>query len=142
MDKDELIGILQPQMAYRFRLRATGAWLTEEEHQMLTCQTVSVGIDYLNKKLTVVIRQNANSTVLHEALVKMFERDVVILHVDAVDGSGSADPVYILEFDCKAKAHDFAYDYANTSVAQHTIEFEFSRMLPYNKKEEEVEEVE
>ena len=141
MSKLTEMGILSPQLAYRFRVRATSRWLTEYEHTIFTSQVISTGIDYLNKTLTLTIRQDAHCTLLHEAIIKMFAQEFVIIHVDSLNGV-DADPNYILEFDCKAKSHDFAFDYEERDVALHRIIFDFENMVPYNKKEEQNEEVE
>jgi hypothetical protein len=134
--------LFSPQLPYRFRMRITGKWLPEDQHTILTANVESVDIDYLEKKLVVKIRQNASSTLLHEAIYNTLQRDLVIIHVDSLDGT-NGDPVYILEFDAKPVSHDFKFDYTETKgVATHVIEFAFEHMLPYNKKEEQNGEVE
>lgn len=140
MSKEKQIGILAPQLPWRFRLRVTGTWLSKDEHAIITTQTESVGIDYLNKQLTVTLVQNANNTLLHEAIGSLMDKNVVVLHIDSVNTNGDVDPEYILEFDCKIKSHDFKFDYCETKVAaKHKLVFGFNRMLPYNRKEEEEE---
>ena len=136
MDKYGQIGILQPQMAYRWRLRVPT--LDKDQHKVVAMQAESVKIDYKNKKLIVTLRQNANNTMLHEAIIRMVSQHTLTLHVDSLNGSDDT-PTYILEFDCKPVSHDFAFDYTSRDVANHTIEFEYISMTPYNHKEEETE---
>ena len=142
MTEEKKYGILAPQLPWRFRLRVTGTWLSEEEHTIITTQTESVDIDYLNKKLVVTLVQNANNTLLHEAIVSLVDKNVVVLHIDSVNAQGIAEPEYILEFDCKVVAHEFKFDYCQTKeAAKHKITFDFKRVVPYNRKENVDEEV-
>ena len=135
------IGILQPQLAYRWRLRAPNGF-TEEEHNRIACQAQSIKFDYKNKKLIITLVQNAHDTILHEAVTKLVSRQTVMLHIDSLNGSAEATPNYILEFDCTPISHNFELDYTNQGgTANHTMEFEYTTMTPYNPKEAENEEI-
>ena len=132
---DTHIGILQPQLPYRWRLRVPKGF-TDEEHNRIACQAESIKIDYKNRRLVATLVQNSTDTILHEAIIKLVNKYTVTLHIDSLNGV-DATPDYILEFDCKPLTHDFAFDYTQTKgVAKHTIEFEYITMTPYNQKEE------
>jgi hypothetical protein len=134
------IGILQPQLPYRWRLRVPS--LGEEQHNRVATQSESVHIDYKSRILTVTLVQNAHDTLLHEAVIAMVNKHTLTLHVDSLNGV-DAVPDYILEFDCKPLSHDFKLDYTQTKgVAKHTITFEYITMTPYNQKEQQEEELE
>ena len=128
------MGILAPQLSYRWRLRFPGNTLTTEEHNRVACQALSVNIDYAKRELTIELQQDAITTLLHEAIIKMFDKNTVVLHVDGLDGT-SGEPLYILEYTCKAKEHNFKFDYASNKVACHHIVLDIVSFLPYNNKD-------
>ena len=133
---DKKLGILQPQMPYRWRLRVPHGF-TDEEHNRIACQSESIKLDYKHKKLVVTLVQNATDTILHEAIIKLVNKYSVTLHIDSLNRMDDT-PDYILEFDATPISHDFAFDYTDTKgVAKHTIVFEYSTMTPYNQKESE-----
>jgi hypothetical protein len=133
-ESEQKIGILLPQLQYRWRLRVP--CLSEEHHNRIATQSESIDIDYMNKKLTVTLVQNANDTLLHEAVIKMVSSYTITLHVDSLH-SENGTPNYILDFDCKPVSHDFRLDYTQTGMAKHKIVFEYITMTPYNQKQED-----
>ena len=132
------VGILQPQLPYRWRLRVPNGF-TEEEHNRIACQAESIKLDYKNRTLVITLVQNATDTILHEAIIKLVNKYRVVLHIDSLNGV-DATPDYILEFSCKTISHNFAFDYTETKgTANHTIVLEYDTMTPYNQKEENLE---
>lgn len=129
------MGMLQPQLSYRWRLRFPGSTLTTEEHNRMACQALSVDIDYAKKELTIELVQDAITTLLHEAIMKIFDRETVVIHIDSLDGTNT-EPLNILEFTCEPKAHGFRLDYASRGdTANHYIRLDIVRLLPYNNED-------
>ncbi len=128
------MGILAPQLSYRWRLRFPGNTLTTEEHNRVACQALSVNVDYAKRELTIVLQQDAITTLLHEAIIKMFDKNTVVLHVDGIHAA-TEEPEYILEYTCKAKEHSFKLDYASNKIANHHIVLDIVSFLPYNNKD-------
>ena len=132
--KIQQMGILQPQLQHRWRLRVPGNTVTEEEHHRIVCAALSVDIDYLKRELVIILQQDAITTTLHEAVMKLMGRDFFIIHIDSLNGM-DANPNYMLEFSCKPKFHKFSFDYSGNGIANHKIVLDIESLLPYNSKE-------
>lgn len=110
-----------------------GNSLPADQVTSISVSAEKVDLDYLNMKLTLTLRQDAISTSLHEAIIKLLRaKDQIVLQIDNFDGEDQVN--YMLEFTCKGTSHKFTFDYAQTDpVAKHIIEFDIQDFLPYNK---------
>ena len=64
--------------------------MTAEEHNRMACQALSIDIDYAKKELTIELVQDAITTLLHEAIMKIFDRETVVIHIDSLNGTDGA----------------------------------------------------
>jgi len=131
----EMSGILLPQLPYRWRLRVPS--LAKEQADRLTTQAQIIKIDYKNKRLVITLMQDAVDTLLHEAIIMLIEQSNTALFIDSLDGANS--PSYMLEFDGEVTSHNFEFNYGQRDplIANHTIEFEYTTMTPYNQTPDE-----
>ncbi len=139
-DSDSGMGILRPQISHRFRVRFP-CTLSSAEQSHLTCQIESCTIDYGKRQLSLVVVQDAITTVLHEIFMKLckfdeklFHKEQFLVHIDSLDGN-TTDPINILEFNCTSASHEFKLDYADSDIAKHYLTLDIVRLLPYNSKD-------
>jgi hypothetical protein len=111
-------GILQPQLANRFRV------LIEGRCNPFTLQVISCSIDYLNRTVTIVIQQPLINRGIHEQIYNICKYGETV-YVDQLAGDGKS--ACRLKFShAEVKYHEFSLDYAKSCTADHTLVFKFS----------------
>ena len=129
----KITGILQPQLAYHWRIKF-GMYKTLDKNvqDSIPLQAVSCNIDYVNREIRLKVRQDAVTPWIHEMLMHMGQHHTAI-RIDSLDGN--CDVNYSLEFTANLIKHDFELNYERNKddemFAHHYMIFKFDSMTPY-----------
>lgn len=121
--------LLSPQLSYRWRIRILNDSMTTDIRNSVTCQALSVKIDYLNKKITLVIRQDSVTHLIHEAVMQMTHSHNKIIVESLANNQAGSGFAWALLFNAIVVDHDFILDYGATDKpVNHTLVLTFKDM--------------
>ena len=128
--------ILQPAMAYRFRVRCP-----LENGVDLTQAMMSVDIDLKNHRLTLIARQPVMSDffVLADQLAGFRDHYTTTLYVDVMRSS-AGDATFSMVFtSVTCLSHHLGFDYSSNELALHKFEFEYRNVVVAQPKQDKEE---
>lgn len=123
-------GLVQPNSKHSFRVKYRGGFIdTSESYLDFMQNMISVDLDLVAKQITLVCRDDILALVSQHIakMLKLAESDICIEHL-----SNYAEAVSVKSFSgCKATSHTYKLDYAEGSVATHTLVFSYYDFRTY-----------
>ena len=112
----KVVPLYAPAEAHRFRFR-----IESDTDMIVTKEVISVTADYLNKEITVLLRQPRTSPDLHDFLIKQAEHEQLVF-IDTMTGQTDL-PSLIQQFHVQLIEHKYHLTYEADDVAQHLLVF-------------------
>ncbi len=132
VDGEERGGILMPLLSYRFRIIFPMEALYPEQGLLLTQQVIKCSFNFAKKEFKVKLRQPITKGMLN--LVKHISTQSTTIIIEPMNGGNN--PLFSIHlFDCKCTDHSFELDYGSSSIAVHSLTFEYSFLNEENPTE-------
>jgi len=128
------VGILIPDLKYRFRVRYPhDGRFNREGGDVLTRQTCNCEIDYVNKTITLKLEQPAALGEMHDLITYLIDSPSALI-VESMAGDG--EPNYAITFSlCQCVEHEYRLDYAFSEAASHELIFQYRDSSTKNRDE-------
>jgi len=131
IDKDSkteiTTGILMPQMSHLWRC----TWLTSDKEitESISNQIISVDLNYIKKKLKMVIEQPLIGGALHMVIWDSCKAQrIEKINLYPRNGDSAFSP-YVLRVNASITSHKYKLDYAKSGVVNHILKFKINNLF-------------
>ncbi len=129
-------GLKMPAMAYRFRV-LFGDFHMNELLGMLTQQVMNFTTSLHNNKLKIELRQPVTPGTF--GALKVFLKSKSSIYLEPMDGSVNGSTCTIQFQGCECTDHSVRFDYSDSEVVVHHLEFTYAQGLNTLTKRSEIE---